>query len=194
MPRQNRVDPFSEIRADTYRGEWFGNRGVLHNARGEIVRHHQGTRWIYCVLEFKGRRRPLMRPGHYTELFFRDEATALAAGHRPCMECQRERAKEFLRCAGFDSVRELDAALHAERLSRPEVDWRSLPNGAMVTDGKNAFLVEAGDLLMWSSAWYSICDVPPERSWLLTPAVTVRALRMGFCCHRELESLQTSSD
>ncbi len=97
MSLQNRVDPFGNLHAVPHRGKWMGNRGLLHNDRKEIVRHSQLKRWIYCKLEFKGWHREVMRPGHYTELFFLDEATALAAGHRPCMECQRERATEFKR-------------------------------------------------------------------------------------------------
>ena len=73
----------------------MGNRGALHDEQGNIRRFHKGNRWIFCELEFKDRRRELMQPGQYTELFFLDEATAFAAGHRPCMECMRERAVEF---------------------------------------------------------------------------------------------------
>ena len=87
MPRCNRVTPFREL-VDTGRGLVFGNRGCLHDAAGAIRRPFQGTRWIACRLEFKGRRRELLQPGRYTELFFLDDATALAAGHRPCRECR----------------------------------------------------------------------------------------------------------
>jgi hypothetical protein len=94
VPRRNRVTPFGEIIATEARGLLYGNRGVLHDNDGTLVRSWQVRRWIACRLEFKGRRRPLMRPGRFTELFFLDEATALAAGHRPCAECRRE---DFLR-------------------------------------------------------------------------------------------------
>jgi hypothetical protein len=90
MPLRNRVTPFGDIIATEARGLLFGNRGVLHDAEGILVRAWQVRRWIDCRLEFKGRRRPLLRPGRFTELFFLDEATALAAGHRPCAECRRE--------------------------------------------------------------------------------------------------------
>jgi len=90
MPRQNRVTPFGEIIATPARGHFPGNRGVLHNDQGMIVRPYQVQRWIICQLRFKGRRRTILRPGHSTELFFGDEATALAAGHRPRCECQRK--------------------------------------------------------------------------------------------------------
>ena len=94
-PHQNRVDPFGRLVADPARGAWFGNRGCLHDDEGQIRRFHSGRRWIYCRLEFKGRRRELLQPGRYTELFFLDEVTAFAAGHRPCAECLRERFNEF---------------------------------------------------------------------------------------------------
>ncbi len=91
MPRQNRVTPFSTLVAVPERGTFMGNRGCLHNDHGQIRRPFQNQRWIICRLSFKDRRRTVMMPGQYTELFFLVEATALAAGHRPCAECQRER-------------------------------------------------------------------------------------------------------
>jgi hypothetical protein len=96
MPRQNRVTPLGELIADPGRGLVYGNRGCLHDGEGRIRRSHNGKRWIACRLEFKGRRRPLMRPGRFTELFFLDEATAFAAGHRPCAECRREDYNRFV--------------------------------------------------------------------------------------------------
>ncbi len=98
MPLQNRVTPFGDLIAVPERGLMFGNRGVLHNGERRIVRNSQLRRWIVCVLEFRGRSRPIMRPGHYTELFFLDEATALAAGHRPCAECRHQDYQTFRRC------------------------------------------------------------------------------------------------
>src|SRR4051812_39005821 len=95
MARQNRVTPFGEIVAVTDRGTLMGNRGVLHDASGRIRRPWQVKRWILCHLEFRGRRRVVMAPGRYTELFFVDEATGLAAGHRPCFECRRSSFHSF---------------------------------------------------------------------------------------------------
>ncbi|HEY3229252.1 MAG TPA: hypothetical protein VGJ87_08530, partial [Roseiflexaceae bacterium] len=95
MPYQNRVTPEGALIATTARGTLMGNRGCLHDERKRIVRTYQVRRWIICLLEFKGRWRAIMSPGKYTELFFLDEATALAAGHRPCAECQRERFTMF---------------------------------------------------------------------------------------------------
>ena len=125
MPRQNRVTPFGDLIATESRGTLMGNRGVLHDERQRIRRLFNGRRWIYCVLQFKDRRRVVMAPNHYTELFFLDEATALAAGHRPCAECQRGRYREFQAAwaaanptltdgAGAGADR-MDAVLHAER-------------------------------------------------------------------------------
>src|SRR5262249_60643910 len=90
MPLQNRVTPLGELIATCERGTFMGNRGVLHDAGGRIKRAWQLKRWIVCVLQFRGRKRTVMSPGRYTELFFLDEATALAAGHRPCAECRRD--------------------------------------------------------------------------------------------------------
>ena len=92
MSRQNRVTPWGEIISTPARGMFMGNRGgCMHDAGGELrVARWRSAQWIVCLLEFKGRRRAVMTPGRYTELFFLDEATALAAGHRPCAECQRQ--------------------------------------------------------------------------------------------------------
>ena len=96
MSRQNRGTPFGDIIATPARGTLMGNRGCLHDNQGHIIRPYQLKRWIIYQLEFKGRRRQIMTPGKYTELFFLDEATALAAGHRPCVECSRPRFTEFV--------------------------------------------------------------------------------------------------
>jgi len=97
MPLQNRVTPLGELIADPARGLVYGNRGCLHDDRGEIRRRYATRRWIACRLEFKGwHRTALMQPGKFTELFFLDEATAFAAGHRPCALCRREDYRRFL--------------------------------------------------------------------------------------------------
>src|SRR5688572_32956373 len=97
MPWRNRVTPLGDIVATPERGTLMGNRGCLHDGGGNVRRAWQVKRWLICVLEFRGRRRRVMTPGHYTELFFLDEATALAAGHRPCAECRRSRFDAFRR-------------------------------------------------------------------------------------------------
>src|SRR3984885_2974236 len=96
MPLQNRVDPFGNLIRTLARGTLMGNRGgALHNIEREIVCSYKSRRWITCVLEFRGRHRTVMSEGRYTELFFLDEAVALAAGHRPCAECRRKRFNAF---------------------------------------------------------------------------------------------------
>ncbi len=174
----------------------MGNRGVLHDDEGRIVRSHQIERWITCLLEFKGRRRELMRPGYYTELFFWDEATALAAGHRPCAECRRERFEEF-RSAwvlgngtrdGLPPASEIDRYLHRERLTdegrkRTFVATMSeLPNGTFIEQAGDACLVWDGELWPWRPGGYgapSEAD-PLARVQVLTPEPTVAVIAAGF--------------
>src|SRR5262249_56106321 len=126
MPRQNRVTPFGEVVAVRERGTLVGKRGVLHDESGTIRRQWQLRRWILCVLRFRGRKRVVMSPGRYTELFFLDEATGLAAGHRPCAECQRQRYLAFRAAwaagnpnasTGPPLAGEIDDRQHAERLA-----------------------------------------------------------------------------
>src|ERR671930_1139988 len=96
MPLQNRVTPLGDLVADPARGLVYGNRGCLHDAEGRIRRRYNGKRWIACRLSFRGwHRHPLLQPGKFTELFFLDEATAFAAGHRPCALCRREDYDRF---------------------------------------------------------------------------------------------------
>jgi hypothetical protein len=198
MPRQNRVTPFSAIISTAARGTLTGNRGCLHDDQQNIRCHFQGMRWIICLLEFKGRKRTLMTPGHYTELFFLDEATALAAGHRPCAECQRERFTQFrelwasanpeLAGTRHPAATVLDVALHQERTatsdrsSRACVSIEHLPDGVFVTDDEHtAYLVVGGQHLRWSPAGYEQSGVPlqfPVRT--LTPASVVRTLAAGY--------------
>jgi hypothetical protein len=201
VPRQNRVTPFGEIVAIPERGTFMGNRGVLHDAEGRIKRAWQVKRWIVCVLEFRGRRRAVMTPGHYTELFFLDEATALAAGHRPCAECRHARFIAFRNAwvlahpgaAGSPrpAADEIDARLHAERLA-PDRSRRSfvsaldeLPDGVFVTLpawGGQAYLVWGDHLLAWSPGGYGGQRRRPkgEEVKVLTPPSTVRAIRAGY--------------
>ena len=207
MPRQNRVTPFSTLIATPARGSLMGNRGCLHNEHGQIRRQFLGQRWIICLLEFKGWKRPIMRPGHYTELFFLDEATALAAGHRPCAECQRERFNLFreiwananpaLAGAERPTAASLDACLHLERTGSEQQfcgTLDGLPDGVFVTDDeKNAYLVLKNQLLRWSPAGYEQPDsqfAPKYPMRILTPASVVRALAAGYPVNIQFEAFK----
>lgn len=198
-PRRNRVDPWGNLHADPARGTLMGNRGCLHDAGGTIIRHHVGRRWIACRLHFKGRRRPLMQPGRYTELFFLDEATALAAGHRPCAECRRAAYVDFLaafkrgnpawaeQITGADA---LDAALHrARRQNGQRVTFHAplgdLPPGVMLLEPISAapLLMDAtGQLWRWHFSGYTPGPTLPTatRVTILTPAPTVNAIAAGY--------------
>jgi hypothetical protein len=189
-PLQNRVDPFGELHAVAERGGLMGNRG------GRLHRDDQtlsGSRWknkhwLICVCEFKGRRRDVWGR-YYTELFFLDEPTALAAGHRPCFECRRPAAKAFI--AAFPGaprgVEAMDEALHPERVeNRRKPLWRArlgdLPDGAMIARDERAYVVRAGALLPWSFAGYGApAPLDPDAVVdVLTPPSTVAALKSGY--------------
>jgi hypothetical protein len=198
MPTRNRVNPNGAIFATSARGTFMGNRGgALHNDRQEIVRQYIGHRWITCVLEFKGRQRQVMSPGLYTELFFLDEAVALAAGHRPCGECRRERFKAFVNSwkqstgrgrAGALLAPEIDRELHHARIgSRREkithqAPLESLPDGCFVQIGEGSHLVWEGALLLWSAEGYIKKEALPVglTAAVLTPEPTVQCLRGGY--------------
>jgi hypothetical protein len=196
MPRRNRITPFSTLIVTSSRGTLTGNRGCLHDDHKQIRRQFQGKRWIICLLDFKGRKRSIMTPGHYTELFFLDEATALAAGHRPCAECQRDRFNLFRELWAkanpemADTPRPtapaLDAMLHQERITTKgqahnfSNTIEHLPDGAFVThDEESAYLVITNQLLRWSPAGYEPGSIAyPVR--VLTPASVVRTLALGY--------------
>jgi hypothetical protein len=194
MRRQNRVSPAGELLSVAARGTLMGNRGVLHDRERRIVRDSQVRRWIACRLEFRNRRREVMRPGSYTELFFLDEATAFAAGHRPCAECRRADYLRFLdawraafpgRGASADAI---DTQLHAERRCGPWVKrtFRSplsdLPVGAMATVDDTYCLVVHTGLLRWSPEGY-VCHLrrPMDQDVdVLTPPSIVAVFRAGY--------------
>lgn len=203
MPLQNRVDPFGNFIATSARGAFMGNRGgALHNDRQQLtVRRWTSNRWIICQLEFKGRKRPLMSPGCYTELFFYDEATALAAGHRPCWECRRDDYKRFKAAwlkgnpqYGFDDnvkIDEIDRILQRERVSSSgqkvtyEANLDGLPDGVVVIlPGKTdeAGLVWRGKVYSWSFTGYgtSVSMKGSEMVRVLTPLSIVNTFRAGF--------------
>jgi hypothetical protein len=192
---QNRVTPLGEIVADPGRGLVYGNRGCLHDATGRIRRRFDGKRWIACQLEFRGwRRSPLLQPGRFTELFFLDEATAFAAGHRPCALCRHAdyvRLTETWRALhpGQTGADAIDAQLHGERLDsgtrarvRHEVDLDELPRGAFVLRGVEPWLVWESELLLWSPSGYLDRIPRPTgcRTLLITPPSLVALLRTDW--------------
>lgn len=183
MPLQNRVTPLGELVADPARGLVYGNRGCLHDASGAIRRRWQVKRWIACRLEFKGRTRALLQPGRYTELFFLDEATAFAAGHRPCAECRREDYDRFVELVGMRADA-IDARLHGERLDTSgerrlhRARLRELPDGAFVLDRDEPWLVLGDELLRWTPSGYAERRLRPGAAdvALITPPTLVGVL------------------
>jgi hypothetical protein len=192
MPLQNRVDPFGTIFRTPARGTFLGNRGgALHNDSREIVRSHKGRRWLTCVLQFKGRRRTVMTPGLYTELFFLDEAVAFAAGHRPCAECRRERYNAFRTAWNPEhppGADEMDVALHPARIDSrgAKVTYcaaiDTLPDGCFVQMGDSAWLVWGEALHLWAPGGYSKRDPRPRglTVTVLTPGPSVECFRAGY--------------
>ena len=193
MPLQNRVTPLGELVADPARGLVYGNRGCLHDSEGRIRRVYQVKRWIACRLEFRGRRRtPLMRPGRFTELFFLDEATAFAAGHRPCAECRRADYDRFSQVwrglhgqSGADTI---DVRLHDERIDTATRERRlhaapfsELPDGAFVLHDGAPKLVLGDALRRWSLAGYGAAEPRPSGgATVVTPPSLVDVLRAGW--------------
>ena len=194
MPRQNRVTPDGMLIAVPDRGLFWGNRGSLHDSAGRLVRYSRGKAWAICVLSFKGRRRELWAPGRLTELFFLDEATGLAAGHRPCGECRYQDYQAFKRAwavafgGGVPGVAEIDARMHADRLVRPGVRrsysarLSSLPDGVMVSVEGTPFLVWGGGLLAWTPGGYRSSGQSPAEDavTVITPRATVAVLAAGY--------------
>ncbi|GAB4512495.1 MAG: hypothetical protein OHK0046_12120 [Anaerolineae bacterium] len=192
MPRQNRVTPTGEIIATPARGTLMGNRGLLHDDEGRIRRAYQVKRWIICLLAYKGRWRPVMSPGQYTELFFLDEATALAAGHRPCAQCQYTRFMEFktlwavAHSLDAEKVRvdDIDTQLHAERTTphKPQVNIETLPEGVFILWEEGPHLIQGDVLLPWQPEGYGPSVARPRDTnvTLLTPPSIVNVIRAGF--------------
>jgi hypothetical protein len=188
MPLRNRVTPLGDIVATEHRGTLMGNRGVLHDDGGTIVREWQVRRWIACRLEFKGRHRKLLQPRRWTELFFLDEATAIAAGHRPCAECRREDYRGWQAAwdaagLGATNADAMDVVLHTDRTGpHPRCAARSLPAGAMVLDAGRPWLVlGGGELAEWTPAGYGEHRAAGRRRLeLLTPASAVAVLAAGY--------------
>jgi hypothetical protein len=200
MALENRVTPFGQIVAVDARGTLMGNRGCLHDESQCIVKSSARDAWLICRLQWKGIRRPLMAPGKYTELFFLDEATALAAGHRPCNDCRAERLDEFKHAwaAGIEGrpgastlVSRIDPVLKRDRREdsgrqrKFEARINELPDGVVVQihgEESVARLLWGSRLLRW--AWTGYTDAltiePAIKVRVLTPASTVKALAAGY--------------
>lgn len=189
MPLQNRVTPFGDLTIDPARGLLMGNRGGrLHDAQRKLgSRRWSSKQWICCKLEFNSRHRKVWSDS-YSELFFLDEVTALAAGHRPCFECRRHDAQAFAASfPGKHKAPEMDEVLHgqrldgnAKRLYRCDID--TLPDGAMIVLDDAAFAVRGGALLRWAPPGYSETRVRPRKLdvTVLTPPAILRVLEKGY--------------
>jgi hypothetical protein len=195
MPLQNRVTPTGDIIATPHRGLFTGNRGIIHDpaTRTLLNKRWATPAWLVCLCEFRGRRREVMGGRSWTELFFLDEATAFAAGHRPCFFCRRDDANRFRAAwqegngAADIRLRDIDAVLHRERLNRGKkrlhplpTPPRQLPDGAMVQQGADSYLITQGRALLWSPAGYHEAEQAMENPMLLTPPSTLHALAAGY--------------
>ncbi|WP_439615860.1 hypothetical protein [Shinella sp.] len=195
MPLQNRVTPFGEIVALPQRGLFTGNRGIIHDPATKtlLTKRWSSKAWLICVCEYKGRRRAVMGGRSWTELFFLDEAIALAAGHRPCFFCRREAAEGFR--ASWAAARGeapplagvMDAVLHAERVARRRKrvhpiagPLAALPDGAVVARGTEAFTLRGGLAYRWTVEGYAAPQHLASADGLLTPPSTVGALSAGY--------------
>ena len=195
MPLQNRVTPFGEIIATSARGMFTGNRGIIHDPESRTLLKKRWSLkcWLICQLHYKNFHRVPMARRSWTELFFLDEATALAAGHRPCFFCSRARIETFRTAwaegngGPIPAAPEMDAILHGERLQQRKKRMHPLPgpiarlpDGAMVAAGEKALLIVGGRLLRWSPSGYPPVDRAPHAESLLTPPATLAALCAGY--------------
>ncbi len=192
LPLPNRVDPFGNLFATPARGTLLGNRGGRFHGDGRKLtgRRWASKQWICCVLEFKNRHREVWGEG-YTELFFLDEVTGFAAGHRPCFECRRKDAERFaLLFSGKKqraSAPAMDKVLHAERLDgkAKRVHFRAfdaLPDGAMIARDGLAFAVRGKHLLPWTPQGYAAAQPRPRgiQADVLTPPAILAVLTRGY--------------
>lgn len=202
MPRRNRVNPWSDLWAVAARGRFTGNRGCLVDDVERVVRHHAGTLWIICVLQYRDHRSPLAAPRRWTPLFFLDDAVALAAGHRPCAQCRRQDYRDY-RDAVTVSIRapaplqstELDARLNRERLRRgrgldrsaDRITWAApypeLPDGTVViTEDRTPSLVHGDQLRPFAFDGWGAPSPRPRTgtATVLTPPTSVAALAFGY--------------
>lgn len=199
MPHQNRITPSGEIIETAAKGTFMGNRGILTDKHGVLMKKRWANKsWVTCTLTQMNNKTPKNpTPVKYTKLFFLDEATALAAGHRPCFQCRRKDFIRFFDCwiVGNDkpeetTISQIDSQLHLERIS-PEFHFAlidELPNGVFVAfdaDPKTAWLVWNGELLKWRPEGYSERRkiISGTSVFLLTPLSTVNAIAAGYIPH-----------
>jgi hypothetical protein len=195
---QNRVDPFGNIIKTTARGNWMGNRGILHDEQQNILRPFKLKAWLTCVLEFNGRKRQVMAPHRYTELFFLDEATAFAAGHRPCFECRRNDYNRFKMHwlkgnpeYGFDetvSINEIDKILHKERMDKHgqkimhQASIKNIPDGVFILMDDKPGVIKNNLFYAWSPFGYDKGKALPnvKKLMALTPKSVINTFKAGY--------------
>jgi hypothetical protein len=195
MPLQNRVAPLGDVIASPERGLFTGNRGIIHDPRTRtlLARRWTSPAWLICTLQWRGIRRNVMGAGSWTELFFLDEATGLAAGHRPCFLCRRAAAQAFQ--ASFPvkghavslKARDIDGVLHAERLDGRHKRLHELtslaadlPDGAMILQDDAPCLILGGQAHRWSFGGYGPPKAILDGARLITPPSTLAVLRAGY--------------
>jgi len=192
MPLQNRMTPFGEPIAVEARGLVYANRGNMHDARRRIRRPFGVKRWIACQLEFRGwHRAPLMQPGRFTELFFLDEATAFAAGHRPCRLCRYADYEAFvdiwtgIHRRAATNADAIDDVLHRERWDATErrqrhhdAPLRDLPDGAFIAANDQSWLVLGSELVRWTPSGYAEREPrrPRATATVITPPSLVKVI------------------
>ena len=194
-PLQNRVTPFGDVVAISQRGLFIGNRGIIHDPATKTLLGRRWTTkaWLVCVLDYKGRHREVMGGRTWTELFFLDEAVALAAGHCPCFVCRRGNGEAFRAAWGkahgqkAPLAPEMDAVLHNERLDggRKRIhaipgSIGELPDGAVVAAAGEAYTIARGRAFRWSEQGYQPARQMPLAAGLLTPPSTSLAIRVGY--------------
>lgn len=195
---QNRVSPRGDLIKTTARGSWMGNRGVIHDEYQQIVRPFKLKAWLICLLDFKDRRRQVMAPDRYTELFFLDEATAFSAGHRPCAECRRKAFNRFKHSwingnpeFGFTEktpIWKIDEVLHKERINRSgaKITFTEsvgrLPPGCFILHNHEPYLFADRIFFRWTPEGYDegISLTGIDRAEVLTPRSVVGAFRAGY--------------
>ncbi len=196
MSLQNRVNPWGFIIRTNERGTFMGNHRNIHNDKKEILKDFQTKRWITCRLKYKDRKRKVMTPHLYTELFFFDEASAFAAGHRPCAKCRRERFNEFKELwikTNLKSVNEkiriekVDGIIHSERIKEGKkvtykAKLKELPTGTFFSFNDEAYLISLGKIFLWSFAGYKpeTSKIFPGEVDVLTPKSFVKIFEEGF--------------